>query len=210
MRPFVNTGSLWNVVFNFTGTPIHDLTAFALGYQRAARALTKQFLKTRRPDYEGYPILYLYRHSLELYLKAVVYKGAMLMKLLDEGLPEIKIFEDHQLHRLIPSVRVIFTRMGWNFDFEASPFASFEEFEKFIRDIDSIDKNSYAFRYPITKSRKPNVPRHLTIDLVAFSETSDAALGILDGAVELLNENLDAILDEAFEVRQYLQRSNHP
>jgi len=50
----------------------------------------------------------LYRHSLELYLKAVVYKGAALLGL--TGASEIdtrKLFTGHELTRFLGHVRAI-------------------------------------------------------------------------------------------------------
>lgn len=77
MKPFVNIASAnGNVVFNFTGNLIRDLGAFARGYQKAGHALAIQFKGNVYADYDGYPVLYLYRHSLELYMKLVVYRGA--------------------------------------------------------------------------------------------------------------------------------------
>ena len=102
-----------NIVFNFTGRPIEDLTAFALGYQQAAHSLAGRLAQSRGyADYEGYPVLFLYRHSLELYLKAIVYRGAMLLGLVAERRPDTRdLFERHELVRLLPAIRAIFKEM---------------------------------------------------------------------------------------------------
>src|SRR5947207_1757305 len=110
MKPFVNVSSpTGNVVFNFSGNPIRDLTAFAHGYREAARTLATPFSGDAYADYNGYPVLYLYRDSLELYLKAVVYRGAQLMGLVGQEYPSNPdLFKKHGLTRLLPSVRAIF------------------------------------------------------------------------------------------------------
>ncbi len=58
-----------NVVFNWRGNPIDDLVAYANGYRLAARSLAASFREQGAyADYEGYPILFLCRHAIELFL----------------------------------------------------------------------------------------------------------------------------------------------
>lgn len=206
MRAFINTSNPGNVVFNFTKDPIKDLTAFALGYRGAADRLATEFSRSApRPDYEGYPILYLYRHSLELYLKAIVYRSAGLMGLMGKGRPDVpRLFNSHKLSRLIPPVRAVFNAMQWNFEFEGSEFASFDEFERFIATIDSIDADSFAFRYPVNRRHQAILPHHYVINVVSFAEIMDSLLGYLEGAAHLIEENFQAATEASYELQQYL------
>ena len=132
MKPSVNVSSpTGNVVFNFSGNPIHDLVPFARGYREAARVLAVRFRGDAYADYDGYPVLDLYRHSLELFLKAVVYRGAMVMELIEKEHPDVPgLFRNHGLKRLLPAVRAIFKAMQW--DFKGTAFGTFDEFEKII------------------------------------------------------------------------------
>jgi len=71
-----------NFVNRFTDNPKNDFGVFARGYFRAASKLAEQLLsKERFPDYEAYPVVFLYRHSLELYLKNIIYSSALLSAL---------------------------------------------------------------------------------------------------------------------------------
>ena len=116
MIPFTNVAGRGNVVFNFQRDPIGDLRGCGRGYHEAARRLANRFAEREGPDYEGYPILYLYRHALELYLKAVVYKGAGLLGLTGKGRPDTTaLFKCHKLISLVPAVRAIFAEMDWTF-----------------------------------------------------------------------------------------------
>ncbi len=204
MKPFINiSSSPGNVVFNFNRDPIGDLTAFALGYREAARALAVRFKGDAYADYEGYPVLYLYRHSLELYLKAVVYRGAKLMGLIGEERPEVPgLFKRHDLGHLLPAVRAIFKAMQW--DFEGTLFGSFEEFEKLIKKIDSIDPGAYTFRYPINTTGEAHLPHHFVVNVANFAETMDQLLGYLEGAADLLDETFQAEAEARYEVQQLL------
>ncbi len=193
-----------NVVFNFTGRPIEDLTTFALGYQQAAHTLAARLGQSRGyADYEGYPVLFLYRHSLELYLKAIVYRGAMLLGLVAEERPDTRgLFDRHELVRLLPAVRAIFKEMDW--DFEGSGVASFADFEGFIRAMDSIDPRSYAFRYPMNRCGEADLPHHFVVNVVAFAEKMDRLLQLLDGAATGIQENWEAAAESAYELRRLL------
>jgi hypothetical protein len=199
----VSTEAHGNVVFNFRKNAIGDLTAFALGYREAARTLAAGFSGDAYADYEGYPVLYLYRHSLELYLKAVVYRGAMLMGLIAEDYPEVPgLFKRHDFGHLLPAVRAIFKAMKW--DFDGTLIGSFGEFEKLIQTLDSVDKGSYAFRYPINPAGEAHLPHHFVINIPNFAETMDALLGYLEGAADLLHDNFQTAAEAAYEVEKFL------
>jgi hypothetical protein len=137
-RFFIPNDHHGNVVFNFTSQPIEDLPAYALGYREAGRSLAANIgASNGYADYDGYPILFLYRHALELYLKAVVYRGARLLGLVSqEAIDTNRLFERHDLSRLLPAIHEIFRQMRW--DFEGSGLDSFDDFSNLIRSIDSI------------------------------------------------------------------------
>ena len=204
IKPFVNISSgTGNIVFNFSSNPIRDLAPFAKGYRDAAHTLADRFKGNAYADYHGYPVMYLYRHSLELYLKAVVYRGAQLMGLVGEQPPEVsKLWQHHGLARLLPALRVIFRSMDW--DFDATIFGTWSEFEQFVREVDAIDPGSYAFRYPVNTSGVGHLPQHFVVNVAAFAETMDALLSYLAGAVELLEEQFDQEAEGRAEIKSLL------
>ena len=204
MKPFVNiASSTGNVVFNFTGDLIRDLGAFALGYREAARVLAAPFRGDAYADYDGYPVLYLYRHALELYMKIVVYRGAMLMGLIGKQCPDVPgLFSNHNLRRLLPAVRSIFRAMRW--DFKQTEIGTFDEFETIVREIDQIDPGSYAFRYPMNRAGDAHLPHHFTMNVANFGDTMDALLGYLEGAADLLDDNFQSEAEARYEVQQLL------
>jgi len=193
-----------NVVFNFTGRPIQDLTAFALGYHMAGNALAARIAAARGyADYEGYPILFSYRHALELYLKAIVYRGAMLSELIsEEKVDTNRLFHRHELVKLLPAIRAIFKATGC--EFSGSGLASFEDFASLIRDLDSIDPGSYAFRYPVNRSGEPHLPHHFVVNVVAFAQQMDELLQYLDGVATGLHEEWQAEAQAMYELEQLI------
>ena len=65
--------------FGWRKSPRNEFGVFAKGYHQAARSLSNILLgKPRFSDYEAYPIVFLFRHALELNLKNIIYKGALL------------------------------------------------------------------------------------------------------------------------------------
>ncbi len=197
-----------NVVFNFTQAPIDALTAFARGYQLAGQALAQRLASaTGYADYEGYPILFLYRHALELYLKAIVYRGASLLGLLAKSSPDTSgLLRRHELGRLIPAVRAIFKEMDW--DFQGSSVASFAEFERLVHALDDVDPRSYAFRYPVDTEGAAHLPKHFVVNVIAFARNMDKVLGYLDGAASGIRENWDTAAEAAYELQQLLAETS--
>jgi hypothetical protein len=204
MKPFINVSArTGNVVFNFRGDPINGLVPFAMGYHEAARTLSKPFKGNGYAEYNGYPVLFLYRHALELYLKAVVYHGAQLMTLINEkDFDHPDIFRNHRLPRLVPVVREIFKAMNWSF--ANTKIGSFDAFEELIGQLDSIDAESFTFRYPTNTKGEAATERHLTVNVWIFAQIMDEVLGYLYGATELLDERFQSTAEARYEMQRLM------
>jgi hypothetical protein len=158
------------------------------------------------PDFEGYPILFLYRHALELYMKAIVYRGAQLLQLLDIDSPEIsRLFTDHRLSILLPGVKAIFDGIGWTWDTEIAGISNFEDFTKLVKGIEVIDPWSYSFRYPTNTKGKAALNHHTRINVLEFARKMDPILDLLDTAVLGLHEDFDAIAGAKFELQRMIE-----
>jgi len=204
MQPFINVPGDRNVSFHAYERPIVQLAVFALAYREAARALVKRFAAEGYADYDGYPILYLYRHALELYLKAVVYRGASLLGLLTGSAPETKrLFEHHQFAPLLAPLRTILATM--KSDIRGAGFRSFDEFETFLRTLDGLDPGSYTFRYPVNRQGIISTPQRLTINVVAFANVCDPLLDYLEGVVEMIDDHWHSMAKAQSEIQQFLE-----
>lgn len=120
----------------------HDFDLFAEGYKTGADILVSHVIeKSSDQDLLVYPIVFLYRHHLELRLKEIIREGNRLLG----------TYEDfrhcHDLNKLwIPAKKVV--KEIWP---EGDP----EEFifiEHVINEISTVDSQSYSFRYPEDKS----------------------------------------------------------
>jgi hypothetical protein len=202
--------TLGNVVFNFRGRAINDLRAFVAGYHEAGKALIDQMLSTAGyRDYEGYPILFLYRHGLELYLKAIVYRGAQLAGVIsDKQFDTEKLWSRHELTPLLPHVESIFKCLGWEWDFEVSGLKSFDDFATLIKAIEGLDPRSYCFRYPVNTKGEAALPKHFIVNVISFGRKMDPVLELLDAAVTGLEEEWQATAEALYNLREFFCDSN--
>lgn len=156
---FQQTALHGNVVLNFTSYPKGELSVYALAYREAADVLIENF-KQRNwySDMDACPIVFLYRHSIELYLKAIILWGAGLVRLQSgEDINTDRLFETHKFGDLLPAVKRIFREAGWlNNGASGVKFGTFAEIDKLILSFEQIDPKSYAFRYPIDRKGNAN------------------------------------------------------
>jgi len=200
---FQQTALHGNVVLNFTSHPKGELSVFALAYREAADALVESF-KQRKwySDVDACPIVFLYRHSIELYLKAIILWGAGLVRFQSgEDINTDKMFETHRFGDLLPAVKRIFKEAGW---LDNAPsgvrFGTFAEIENLILTFEQIDPKSYAFRYPIDRNGNANLPEHFHFNVIALGEEAHEMLRMLDGAVSGVYEMFQTMASIHHEV----------
>ena len=204
MRDFINIAGDGNVGFHASESPTVQLGAFALGYRDAARILVNHFSADGHSDYEGYPILYLYRHVIELYLKALVFRGASFLGLLARSRPETKrLFQHHEFRRLVPPLRTIFATMEW--DLDEAGFGSFDEFEGFLNTLDELDAGSDTFRYPLDRAGAIATSSGQTINVIVFAQVCDPLLDYLEGAVDIVDEDWKTTAELQHDMRDYFE-----
>lgn len=205
---FQSENSHSNVVFNFCSNPIDDLAPFAKGYHEAGKHLAGILAASPRyPDFDGYPILFLYRHALELYMKAIVYRGAQLLQLLDfETLDTSKLFKVHRLSLLLPGVKAVFGGVWKTWETDVAGITSYGNFAELVHGIEELDPESYNFRYP-TDTKGQAALNHLTVvNAVGFSRHMDPILDLLDGAVTGLHEEFDSTAEAKFELQSIIKQ----
>jgi hypothetical protein len=195
-----------NVVFNFRHDPIDDLAPFAAGYHEAGKRLAGILAaSTGYRDFDGYPILFLYRQALELYMKAIVYRGAQLLGLLDMGtLDTSKLLKVHRLSLLLPGVKAVFDGVAWTWDPKTAGVSTFEEFAELVRGIEELDPDSYNFRYPTNTKGQATLNHHTIVSPIGFSRNMDPILELLDAAVTGLSEEFDAAAEARFELQSVI------
>jgi hypothetical protein len=126
---------------------------YAAGYKDAADALVEALAERRTSlDSAIYPLMFLYRQGLELELK--------LMLPLARRLAGATSASDHK-HGLMP----LWSELRRHVE-QVAPQEDDKELpaiENFIRQLDTVDPGSFAFRYPTTKHGEVSLPelRHI-------------------------------------------------
>lgn len=183
---------------------------YAVGYKKAADLLiTGMGMEQSRDAYLSYPVMFLYRHYLELRLKEIVIGLKELGSLSADFdrynlWPQLPAYRNYQVlgHRLT----FFWDRMlaYWLGAIEAGLVTGIvlEELEakydiigKRIKELGEIDRSSVVFRYPVDKDGNPH--QICTINLRALNHAKDVV-----GAIAY---HLDTISGLVYESKEELK-----
>lgn len=118
-------------------------------------------------DHAALPILFLYRHSFELYIKAIVFRAALLSVNEEElALAIPRLWREHSLVALASMAEPIL-------DGTSRLLVASGDLKKKIFDlaakIDEFDAGSYSFRYPVTSRGHGSLPSAFFTNIFVFS-----------------------------------------
>lgn len=197
-----------NVVLNFMRRPESEFGVYGAAFWRAGRSLATSLDKQNGyRDFDACPIVFLYAHSLELYMKAIVRRGRSLVWLAGKELPmNPRALKRHNLLPLTEPLHFIFKHMGWTWKTETEGVKTFRDFKAVVREIDLL---GIAFRYPLTTKGKPSVSHHFVFNVLAFATKLEAAIRLLDGALTGLEEEWDQQASAAYELQQDAESSGN-
>lgn len=189
-----------NFVISWTGDPKDDFGLFAKGYISAAERLAADLLQAPRfSDYSAYPVVFLYRHALELSLKHIIYRCAKLGALKYIDAIGDQLHNNHRLPELmaaaVASLELLFP--GDSFLAALSPRC-----RQTCVELSAVDPDSYAFRYPMNKKGEYSTPKHLVLNLAAFAEHMSGSLEDLDTVRFGLAGEIDVAEDAVYTAIQ--------
>lgn len=165
-----------NALINWSGRPLDDLIAYAETYRSAAWSLVdaQRKLNLNTPDHQALPILYLYRHSLELFLKSIIYHAATISIAESEMILALpRLWREHSLVKLQKMAVPVLQEAKWpSVDAEALGV----RLGLIAAVIDSVDNGSYAFRYPVTSSGTASLPSTFLVNMFTFSDEMESLL----------------------------------
>jgi hypothetical protein len=104
-------------------------------------------------------------------MKAVVIRGHKIMNLNGDGMSNRELAEfcgSHRLERLLQQVRHVFRYVGWEWSWSDPQVRTFKDVTTIIRDLDKVDPQSSAFRYPSDKKGRGSVPEKFMLNLESF------------------------------------------
>ena len=156
------------------------------GYKLAADLLVEQAeIEPSRKPKLVYPIVFCYRHFLELALKAMLAEyGPM------GNMP--RNWSHHKLENLWGDYRTLLRNLGSDHPEEKGTDAV----EHCIAEFAKIDPFSETFRYPISRKGQPFDISHESIDLLQLRDTVQAIENYFMGSDGLLSNLQDAQPDD--------------
>lgn len=200
------------VVLNWHDTPEREFTFFAEAYHLVAKEAVAKLRKNQLfglygspvDDFLAYPVVFLYRHSLELYMKAVILVAAPMLKIKEmHEINRENLLKTHSLDKLRQELERVFKAYGWEWDLGTPKFRTLEDFRNTISELHEVDKGSYAFRYPLDTKSNPSLGSHFRFNLLDFCEVLDSLFPVLEGAAVGAYEELQATFKAMAEACQW-------
>jgi len=135
------------------------------------------------PDIYFFPIAYLYRHGIELYLKELVQHGIKL-DILQKNKQLEKSMGDHKLYPLWNVVRIVLEEVWPDGDKN-----DLKNVERLIQEFHTIDPTGQTLRYLMDKTGKPTTEKlpH-SVDLKLLRDTCNGLFNFLGGCEAGLSE----------------------
>lgn len=174
---FVEAKDWWmNACINW----YHDPTElYIIGYKEAGDLLVESVASRRgMADSLIFPIVFLYRHYIELRLKSLLHDGC---RLLDR---EYKQKSEHQLLKLWPKVRDILVELWPDGD-----QSQLEAIDRLIMQFEQVDPRSTTFRYPKDLEGKNSLKIEMErVNLRNLKEVVGAMSTVLEGSAAAISE----------------------
>jgi hypothetical protein len=169
-----------NTALNWNNGPDQEFPLYALAFHKAAKTLVANLELDRmaHSDWDACPVVFLYRHALELYLKAIVLGDGS--NILESKPDPAMIYRTHSLLKLLPIVCDIVKAFGWEPNLTCTGVADVAALRSIVSELHALDPRSHAFRYPVNTEGEGSVRSHLTFSVLAFAKQMDAVLDLLD------------------------------
>jgi hypothetical protein len=149
-------------------------------YKRAADLLIERAVNDRaHRDYLVYPVIFCYRHFLELQMKCFLHEYG---ELVDIGAN----WTDHELDKVWPSFREMLRRFG-NGDEDAIQVVA-----DCVADFAEVDPRSFNFRYPTGRKGKPLIHAIEHLDLLNLYNVMGSVSSFFMGLEGSLDERKEA------------------
>ena len=160
--------------------PIEATPWFGRGFHEAAQELVK-LVDGSYPDYAAVPIVFMYRHAMELALKGAIWDADDIAAATGRNLSWAPGPQTcgHAMTPLLPYFRHVLKEYGWVWN--AAKHGPLEDAERLITELDTVDSGSYTFRYPMKRDGTPSEEADFVVNVIHFARLLDPILeGIFD------------------------------
>jgi hypothetical protein len=181
-----------NPVVNRHNVPAKDLFLYARSFHKAAKALAAfQLDASPLADFDISPVVFMYRHAVELHLKALVLgDGGNFLATKPDVL---SVHKTHSVSWLAQFVCQIITALKWETEFKCEGIENLADFKAVIEELNAVDPGSYVFRLPVSAVGHDSVPGRTKLTIRDFARRMDALLDLLDSTADALAATWDAI-----------------
>jgi len=187
-RPTPNP-TLRNRTLNQRNVHDQDLWLHARSFHTAAKKLAEALESDSGPfiEFAACPVVFMYRHALELHLKAIVLGegGNFLVTKPDR----LSIQKTHSVSWLAQFVVQIVTVLQWEKEFKCEGIENLDGFKAAVQEVNSVDPGSYSVHLPVTTEAQDSAQGQAKSTIRNFAHRMDALL-------ELLNATADALAAE--------------
>ena len=162
-------------------------TLYVDGYKSAADYLVDRSIEEHEMDFLVYPIIFLYRHYLELQLKD------LFQQLREYHNLSCELSYNHDLTQLWNNIRPLMEKISN----KAEDIENNNHIEARIKEFVRIDKGSFSFRYPVDKQGNAslrNVPKQDGQDMINLLQVKGVVTSmatILSGVSEYVGVMLE-------------------
>ncbi|MGA7579331.1 MAG: hypothetical protein ACLQUW_08505 [Desulfobaccales bacterium] len=158
---------------------------YLIGYKDAADILVEYVNKTNnKPDLIVFPIVFLYRHYLELQLKMVIKDGYQLLFMNKD------YAKCHKLDELWNDCKIIIEKIWPGGDKEPV-----EAMDDYINQFCQVDPTSTEFRYPVRRNGADTLENLDYINLSHLSKIMKSIENFIGGIHEAISIELETIRD---------------
>ena len=167
-----------------------EIHFYARSLQNAAKTLVEKLDldQNARADWDGYPVVLLYREALELHLKALVGEGSSFLKTRTDP---ISLSRTHSLRWLAQIVCQIIRVVKWESDFKCDGVANLADFSVLVNEVESFDPVTRAIRSSSAGGKGSVSQFYRTFNVVQFAKRMDALFDLLDVTADALAATWD-------------------
>jgi len=179
------------------------LIDFGTAYHKSAAHLVDIFFRNDKSgSFDGLPAIFLYRHSIELLLKAIGVQLVLTSRFKNKPVKALKddvknYLQGHSIEYHLQKVCEDLKRVQLSFSLT---ILNEVELKRRILDLENLDSGSFTFRYPTGKDGSPSIPKTFKLNLRSFKEKYDPVVAELTATAEDIPRDL-LITQEQDELR---------
>lgn len=191
-----------SVALDWSHNPNGEIAAWASSFKFAAQILVNGLSQREAyADREACPIIFLFRHSLELFLKSLLLESTTLAEIEGESFNYSRsVLGGHALWPLLEPLEPVFTRFDRTFVREDEAWCTFRELVAVVQEFDQFDRGSLSFRYPVQKDfLTAALPFHLHFDIFDLSRRVSRVLDTLQDLMAAVGRDISTRVTETEE-----------